>query len=148
MKPEWYAICENSELQERFRELAQSFTHNPELREDLEQEAWLAVCEYLSGIKPASLTYKGGAAAGIDEFLARDKRTLGFYEKIGYRAMDKLRKKEAKQRELFKPWSRTATYRRVKRTFIRIKKKNEAHGEKQGVSLPEYSEGQKTFRAV
>ena len=71
MKPEWYKICESPELHARFRELACSFTRNPELREDLYQEAWLAVCEYLSGIQPPSEGYKGGTAPGGEEFLVR-----------------------------------------------------------------------------
>jgi len=123
VKPDWYKICENPTLQRRFREVAHGFTKNPELREDLYQEAWLAVCEYLSGIKPVSEVYKGGAAAGVDEFLSRDQHSLDFYEDIGYRAMDKLRKKETRHRELFKPWAKTASYHRVRRKFIKIKKR-------------------------
>jgi len=123
MKPEWWAICENVELCERFREVAKSFTRNPELREDLYQEAWLAVCEYLSGIRPVSAVYKGGAAAGVDEFLSRDQHDTGFYFKIGCRAMDRLRKKEANYRDRFKPWIKTASYHRIRRRFIKIKKR-------------------------
>lgn len=126
-KPEWWKICESPELEERFCEIAKSFTRNPELQEDLVQEAWLAVCEYLSGIKPASEVYKGGAAAGVDEFQSRDQHTLKFYEKIGYRAMDRLRKKEARHRELFKPWVGSAEYQRVRRRFL---KKRECHEKK------------------
>ena len=122
-KPEWWSICENAELCERFREVAKSFTRNPELREDLYQEAWLAICEYLSGIGPVIETYKGGAAAGVNKFLSRDQHDIEFYFKIGSRAMDRLRKKEAAYRDQFKPWIKTAAYHRVRRRFIKIKKR-------------------------
>jgi len=125
-KPAWWNVCEDAELHKRFQEIANSFTRNPELREDLYQEAWLAVCEYLSGIKPASEVYKGGAAAGVDEFLSRDQHNAEFYFKVGCRAMDKLRKKEARHRELFKPWTGSASYQRVRRRFIRLKKKKKS----------------------
>jgi len=111
MKPEWWRICEDPELKQFFREMAQTKTHVPELQEDLRQEAWLAICEYLSGIKPP---------AGHD--VVRDQKRLEYYKNIGYRAMDRLRKREEKYRELFRPWIGSAHYHRIRRR-VKFKKK-------------------------
>ena len=113
MKPEWWRICEDPELNQFFREMARTKTHVPELQEDLCQEAWLAVCEYLSGIKPP---------AGKDAD-ARNQKSLEYYKNIGYRAMDRLRKREERYRELFKPWIKSPHYERERRKRIRIRKK-------------------------
>ena len=112
MKPEWWEILENPELYSYFQEMAQTKTHIPELREDLVQEAWLAICEYVSGIKPSA-----GKA-----FNARDQKTLEYYKNIGYQAMDKCRKREERYRNLFKPWIGSAHYQRTCRR-IKFKKK-------------------------
>ena len=114
MKPEWWRICEDPELNQFFRKMARTKTHVPELQEDLRQEAWLAICEYLSGIKPP---------AGQGE--VRDQKSLEYYKNIGYRAMDRLRKREEKYRELFKPWIGSAHYQRTrwKRKFKKKRKK-------------------------
>ena len=114
MKPEWYKICEDPELCSYFQEMARTKTHVPELREDLVQEAWLAICEYLSGIKPpAGKTSRG-----------RDQKTLEYYKNIGYQAMDKYRKREERYRELFKPWIGSAHYQKERRKRRRFKKKS------------------------
>lgn len=110
-KPEWWRICEDPELDAFFCEMAQTKTRIPELQEDLRQEAWLAICEYLAGIKPPM---------GHDD--ARDKKSLEYYKNIGYRAMDKLRKREERYREIFKPWVGSAHYQRTRRR-LRFKKK-------------------------
>ena len=113
MKPEWWRICEDAELDQFFREMARTKTHIPELREDMRQEAWLAICEYLSGIKPR-------AGTDID---ARNQKSLEYYKNIGYRAIDRLRKREEKHRELFKPWIGSAHYQRTRRRKFKKKRK-------------------------
>jgi hypothetical protein len=112
LKPDWWRICENQELEGFFCEMARTKTRIPELQDDLRQEAWLAVCEYLSGIKPP---------AGTDD--ARTQKSLEYYKNIGYRAMDRLRKREEKYRELFKPWIGSAHYQRSRRMKFKKRRK-------------------------
>jgi hypothetical protein len=83
----------------------------------------------------------------VDEFVARDQKDLEFYEKIGYRAMNCYRMKEARHRELFKPWIGSASYQRVRRCVIKLKKRG-SREKNRGLLLAEYYEGKCSPRAV
>lgn len=99
-KPEWYQLCENVELKQHFLDLSRGFTRNPELREDLYQEAWLGIGEYFKD-------HPGG-------------KTLEFYKKLGFRWMNKYYMKEYRSRNICRPWVHSASYYRVQRKLKKI----------------------------
>ena len=80
-------LFENKVLRNYLCASAKNFSRNPELQEDLLQEAWLRICE-----KPAG-------------------RTIKYYIHQGYCAMDSAYRKELRTRRL----SKDAIHKRSKR---------------------------------
>ena len=111
-KPEWQLLCENPILRQYFLDLSKGMTRNPELQEDLYQEAWLRIGEYLD-------KHPGG-------------KTLEFYQKGGKRAMRAYYMRE------WRYWKRFGDYyfnkEALRKRIERAEKKFEKHVREMGLS--------------
>ena len=84
-------LFENKILRNYLCASAKNFSRNPELQEDLLQEAWLRICEQPAG------------------------RDTHYYIREGYRAMDNAYRKELRMRRLGKNAVKCQMYRRRKK---------------------------------
>ena len=89
-------LFENKVLRNYLCASAKNFSRNPELQEDLLQEAWLRICE-----KPAGRTIKYYIHQGYYAMEERYKRWL-HYKKIGKNAVNcQLYRRRKKAKKLY-----------------------------------------------
>jgi len=118
-KPAWWEICINPDLQQFIIKMSQAFTKNWVIQEDLQQEAWLKICEFLGGLDARVKGNTGRCvAASADELLRRGRYDLGTYYRIADKAMDALYHRE------WRHWEKTRKLmNRLQSRQSRVRKK-------------------------
>jgi len=117
-KPEWYKLYENQALKQHFIDFARNRTSCAHIQQDLVQEAWLRIGEFLAGLDPfAEIFLKCNYSTSVGEYYSREQKDLDFYRKLGEKAIDAAYHREWRQ------WDKAAKLRGLKDRDYRTRKK-------------------------
>jgi len=99
-KPEWWKVCESQDLKRFIVEMSRTFTQNIVIQEDLQQEAWLKICEFLGGLDARAEGNTGSCVStSADGLFIRNNCAWDVYMRIAFKAMDALYHREWRQWE-------------------------------------------------